>query len=140
MAESAEQRAHGDKRRPPCRLSQIPHENPNIVARTPTDGRLFEHSGDIIVSPTRSAFFQGRARSRVESYAVLMKIENSEHRPKLLKVIVGDILAMPSVFDDDLRVACDRISLRNAKIQVVVFGAPQCFVVSINRQQTVASI
>ena len=121
-------------------LVSIPHENSNIVACTPADGRLVEHSGNIIVSPTRTPFFQGRARSRVESDAVLMKIENSEHRPKLLKVIVGDILVMPSVFDDDIRVACDRMSLRNAKIQVVVFGAPQCFVESTNRQQPIASI
>jgi hypothetical protein len=71
---------------------------------------------------------------KIGSAARLMAIEYQEYRFELRHVIVGHVSIMLSVLSNDLLMTSDWIFLCHAKIEVVIFAAPQCLVESIHRQ------
>ena len=53
-----------------------------------------------------------------------MAIKYDTHGGIHFPEIVGNVLAVPLVLSNDHWVACDRVSLHNAKIHVVIFAKP----------------
>jgi len=68
-----------------------------------------------------------------------MIIAGSYHSLEHPNVIVRHVVAVLSVFGDNLRVARDCVFMRDAKIDFVVLGARQRFVKPVYCQQAIAS-